>query len=214
PSLARNPSLWTQDDDDDVDALDVEWKAGFGRNWTFSVDDEAHPNLAFDPGAIYQWDGVNLRLLVDENVHLGLPESTDIDAFEFVWLTDWQANGPVEVLGLVFSVDEDNPATLQDESGGLHPGRLYASMLTGSSFPLVQEIIGDDIDAIGAWWDTFFPRTCVVDLNGDTVLDIFDILEYLSRFSNGDPTADWNGDGVIDIFDVLAYLGDFSAGCP
>ncbi|MCA9300892.1 MAG: hypothetical protein KDA28_17600, partial [Phycisphaerales bacterium] len=52
---------------------------------------------------------------------------------------------------------------------------------------------------------------CAADLNGDTVLDIFDILEFLGRFGNGDLGADWNGDTILDIFDVTAYLSDFDA---
>ncbi|MCA9298430.1 MAG: hypothetical protein KDA28_05150, partial [Phycisphaerales bacterium] len=54
---------------------------------------------------------------------------------------------------------------------------------------------------------------CEVDLNGDTALDIFDVLDFLGLFSSGDSAADWNGDTVIDIFDVLDFLGDFDVGC-
>ncbi|MCA9299275.1 MAG: hypothetical protein KDA28_09425, partial [Phycisphaerales bacterium] len=54
---------------------------------------------------------------------------------------------------------------------------------------------------------------CAPDLTGDTTLDIFDILEFLERFSENDPIADWNDDTSIDIFDVIAFLEDFDAGC-
>ncbi|MCA9300160.1 MAG: hypothetical protein KDA28_13900, partial [Phycisphaerales bacterium] len=54
---------------------------------------------------------------------------------------------------------------------------------------------------------------CQADLNGDTVLDIFDVLGFLGLFDAGDAAADWNGDTVLDIFDVLEFLGDFDAGC-
>ena len=54
---------------------------------------------------------------------------------------------------------------------------------------------------------------CRPDWNGDTVLDIFDVLAFLGDFSSGQPAADYNGDTVFDIFDILAFLGDFSTGC-
>ncbi|MCA9300049.1 MAG: hypothetical protein KDA28_13345 [Phycisphaerales bacterium] len=54
---------------------------------------------------------------------------------------------------------------------------------------------------------------CAVDINGDTTLDIFDVLAYIGLFDGGDLAADWNGDTILDIFDVLAYLDAFSQGC-
>ncbi|MCA9300392.1 MAG: hypothetical protein KDA28_15080 [Phycisphaerales bacterium] len=54
---------------------------------------------------------------------------------------------------------------------------------------------------------------CAADVNGDTVLDIFDVLSFLGLLDAGDLLADWNLDWTIDIFDVLSFLGDFDAGC-
>ncbi|MCA9298184.1 MAG: hypothetical protein KDA28_03910, partial [Phycisphaerales bacterium] len=54
---------------------------------------------------------------------------------------------------------------------------------------------------------------CAVDLNGDGLVDVFDILEFLEAFEKQNPAADWNGDTVLDIFDVTAFLGDFTVGC-
>jgi len=55
---------------------------------------------------------------------------------------------------------------------------------------------------------------CPADMNGDGVLDFFDVLAFLSAFSNGDLAADFVPDGTLDFFDVLEFLGQFSAGCP
>lgn len=49
---------------------------------------------------------------------------------------------------------------------------------------------------------------CNPDLNGDGVLDFFDVSFFLSN------TVDYNGDTVFDFFDVSAFLSDFGAGCP
>jgi len=58
------------------------------------------------------------------------------------------------------------------------------------------------------------PVSCPPDLNGDDILDFFDILIFVGWFSGSDSRADWNEDGLIDFFDVIAYVGEFSAGCP
>lgn len=55
---------------------------------------------------------------------------------------------------------------------------------------------------------------CPADLNGDGLLNFFDISQFLGAFSAGDPAADFNADGLIDFFDVSAFLGAFAAGCP
>ncbi|MBL4882958.1 MAG: hypothetical protein JKY95_00295 [Planctomycetaceae bacterium] len=55
---------------------------------------------------------------------------------------------------------------------------------------------------------------CVADMNGDGVLNFFDISAFLGFFSAGDLTADINGDGVLNFFDISAFLGLFAAGCP
>ena len=54
---------------------------------------------------------------------------------------------------------------------------------------------------------------CPADINGDGVLDFFDISAFLAAFASQDPIADMNGDGVIDFFDVSTFLGAFAAGC-
>ncbi|MFG0299147.1 MAG: GC-type dockerin domain-anchored protein [Phycisphaerales bacterium JB047] len=55
---------------------------------------------------------------------------------------------------------------------------------------------------------------CTPDLNGDGLLDFFDISAFLSGFTAMDPAADFTGDGLYDFFDVSAFLGAFAAGCP
>ncbi|MCA9297758.1 MAG: hypothetical protein KDA28_01750, partial [Phycisphaerales bacterium] len=67
----------------------------------------------------------------------------------------------------------------------------------------------DEVVDIGA----FEVRECRADVNGDGVLDIFDVLVFLGHFDAGAGGADWNADTTIDIFDVLAFLGDFDGGC-
>ncbi|MCA9297592.1 MAG: hypothetical protein KDA28_00915, partial [Phycisphaerales bacterium] len=44
------------------------------------------------------------------------------------------------------------------------------------------------------------------DWNGDTEVNIFDVIAFLADFQAGDAAADFNGDTVLDIFDVLKLL--------
>jgi hypothetical protein len=57
------------------------------------------------------------------------------------------------------------------------------------------------------------PRGCYADLNGDSVLDLFDFLEFTNLFNAGDDVADCNGDAAFDLFDFLCYTNEFNGGC-
>ncbi|MDF1808543.1 MAG: GC-type dockerin domain-anchored protein [Phycisphaerales bacterium] len=54
---------------------------------------------------------------------------------------------------------------------------------------------------------------CPADMNGDGILNFFDVSFFLSAFSAQDPIADINGDGILNFFDVSEFLSAFSAGC-
>ena len=74
---------------------------------------------------------------------------------------------------------------------------------------------GEDPDFIESDLSTYAECTdgCRADMNGDGILDIFDVFAYLDLFNAGSPRADFTADGVLDIFDVFAYLDEFNAGC-
>jgi len=55
---------------------------------------------------------------------------------------------------------------------------------------------------------------CLADLNGDGVLNFFDVSAFLSAFGSMDLAADFTGDGMLNFFDVSAFLSAFGAGCP
>lgn len=55
---------------------------------------------------------------------------------------------------------------------------------------------------------------CQADLNGDGVLNFFDVSAFLSAFNASDLAADFNGDGSLNFFDVSAFLSAFADGCP
>ena len=55
---------------------------------------------------------------------------------------------------------------------------------------------------------------CLADLNGDGVLNFFDVAEFLDLFAAQDPIADFSGDGIWNFFDVGDFLNAFGTGCP
>lgn len=59
---------------------------------------------------------------------------------------------------------------------------------------------------------------CAVDIwpqGGDGFVNFFDVIEFLTRYNSGDPSADWAApSGVLNFFDLAAYLAAYAAGCP
>jgi hypothetical protein len=55
---------------------------------------------------------------------------------------------------------------------------------------------------------------CPADLNGDGVLNFFDVSTFLSLYNAQDPSADFTGDGQYNFFDVSAFLSAYTVGCP
>lgn len=159
-SLFANPDA-SEEEDDDVDSLDIPFIPANCSFWYFSVDHEAtyfdpFTLVALDAGGIYEVVAGGLPVqVIDEAFHLGIPEETDIDAFEFVWIDDPISGGPH--LALLYSVDDDDPLTAGDESGGLDPTMLYASFLDGASFEYLSSPLLDDVDGLTAWNTDLIP---------------------------------------------------------
>ncbi len=187
-----------QDADDDVNALNAV-AAGVAACGVelFSVSHEASgpPDLSsptfppppmLDAGHVYEYDpAVGAPVLaVHKGVHLGLPPGADLDAFEVVWLS---APGVGKALALLFSVDDDDPATAEDESGGLDPTVIYYSFLTGDSAVFVDGL-HDNVDAITAYVRPILPPdaqapqcpTCPGDLTGDGAVTGDDIPPFVA----------------------------------
>lgn len=153
-NLTPAPLPFINRDDDDVDALDIRDEAC--TYYYFSPDHEA--KFGLDPGFIYQlYPGGGTFAVISDTANLGLPEDVDVDAFEFVWLPEETATGLDYHLGLLFSVDDDDPSTLEDESGGLDPAMLYASYLNGAFFNFLELPMIEDVDAIAAWETPLYP---------------------------------------------------------
>lgn len=70
--------------------------------------------------------------------------------------------------------------------------------------------IGDELPD-----DVFLARAiCAADLAAPFgTLDVFDFLEFQTRFDAGDASADFDGSGELNIFDFIAFTNAFEAGC-
>ncbi len=225
PNLFPNPDMFN-DEDDDVDSLDIPSSDADCQYWYFSADHEAPAidpmtGSPFDPGSIYLVDPFGSVSRAIDVSQLGLPVGTDVDAFEFVWLAEDTATSFPLFLTVLFSVDDDDPATvMNDESGGLDPAMLYASFLDGTYFDYLAAPMHDDIDALTAWSQSLSfsppipPTPCDGDANGDRVIDVNDISYILFRLGTPGPDGDVNGDGTVDVNDLSYVLFRLGNPCP
>jgi len=184
--------LGLNDFDDDADALDM---IPFSGNytpcatWYFSADHEAaynHPNFGapyLDPATVYEVTPAG-PVSVINLFHTGLQIGTDMDDFEFAWAWD-QIEGRYG-LALLFTVDDDDTLTSEDESGGLNPRMIYYSFLNGTSQPFCANQFNDDVDGLTVWQNSLngtipFPSpvwgsktwTGTVNLNWNNALNWF-----------------------------------------
>jgi hypothetical protein len=196
-SLMPNPD-GVEEEDDDVDSLDAVHSEDECPYWYFSADHEAH--LGLDPGGIYQVTAAGPVQIIDESIHLGISEEADIDAFEFVWLQNPQEPGML-FFALIYSVDEDDPLTPWDESGGMPANVVFASFMTGWSFQLIEEDLWDDIDALTCWQESFEPplgACCLDDCNCAVMTEVDCNNAGGSWAGPGTDCSDADGDGIAD----------------
>jgi hypothetical protein len=160
-NLAPNPA-GNNNADDDGDALDIIPMSGNYTpctQWYFSADHEAsyigNAGLPFlDPGAIYQATPAG-PVQVVTIFHTGLLFGTDMNDFEFAWVWDTLPVPPRFGLAILFTVDEDDPMTVENESGGLNPLTIYYSFLNGTSQPFTPYQLDDNVDGLTVWRTSF-----------------------------------------------------------
>jgi hypothetical protein len=240
PNLAPDPDF-DDSTDDDVDAIDIlESGSDTLSAYTyFTADHEAAGPFVTpvicgpaDPpggcfvagGTVYQRgpDGT-VTPVIYPSVHLGLPDTTDIRALEFVWLTE---GGALESLAMIFSVAPDDPGTASvDESAGLDPALLYYSFLTGAYTDLIAFPFDSPVDAFSNYRRALLsdpvlpppPTPCPGDGNGDGVVNFADVTAALANWGNVYPGPNGPGDadhnGVVNFADVTTVLANWLLSC-
>jgi hypothetical protein len=207
-SLAPNPDAGDPDDDD-VDSLDVVEAPASCPQWFFSPDHEGHVGL--DPGGIYEVTPTGPVQVIDEFIHLGIPEDADIDAFEFTVL-DPPDQPRQPMLALLFSVDDDDPVTPGDESGGMDPTAIYVSWMMGFS-ELFCDPLGDDVDALALWIEPLESGACCYGVpESPQCLETSEVIcqmQYAGDWKGaGTDCSDWDGSGFADICEELGACCD------
>jgi hypothetical protein len=54
---------------------------------------------------------------------------------------------------------------------------------------------------------------CFADFNRDGTVSVQDVLDFITAYLSGSPSADINGSGTLTVQDVFDYLGAYFAGC-
>lgn len=97
-------------------------------------------------------------------------------------------------------------------SVGLSGGTVFLGTQLADGEPFDPANMNMNFGAVVAH-DIICHPDCPADMNGDGLLDVFDVWAFLAAFNNQDPAADFQNDGIFDIFDVTTFLSAFSAGC-
>ncbi|USO00237.1 MAG: vanadium-dependent haloperoxidase [Phycisphaeraceae bacterium] len=119
-------------------------------------------------------------------------------------------DGPTEDITLQWATyrDASDQCSLSRIWGGIHPpcddlpGRQMGFAVEEDSFRKGVQYFHGNAD-------------CLADVNGDTLLDLADIVAFVQAFQAQDPVADL-ADPVetYDLADLVAFIQAFMAGCP
>ena len=55
---------------------------------------------------------------------------------------------------------------------------------------------------------------CPVDFDGNGLLDLSDVVAFVTLFQADDPLVDFDGSGLLDLNDIVTFITLFQAGCP
>ena len=172
-------------------------------------------------------DSAGNRLWSDSGVELSAPDANESGSINVQVLDDNLVTLWIE--GGVGTSNDVIHATRLNDMGATDWNTLVASDPAYRA-RMVSTVAGQQI--IGAWQIGDFgvadieahnlnadgtlgvQASCPADLNGDGMLNFFDVSTFLNAFNAMNPIADFNGDGMFNFFDVSTFLGAYNAGCP
>jgi FG-GAP repeat protein len=196
------------------------------------------------PNDSTQFQQFGYSLAIDSNTvavgALGSASAFIFDAISFTQLSELTPSTPGNGFGWSIGIDGNNVVVgaLLDPINGLQSGSGYlfnastgielAKLVPsdgaqleqfGSSIAIDIDLVvvgarNDDDNGQGSGSAYLFDIDCPADINGDGVLNFFDISAFLTAFNNQNPIADFNNDGFWNFFDISAFLAAFAAGCP
>jgi hypothetical protein len=125
--------------------------------------------------------------------------TTGLEVQVSLWELGWDGVSPIKIAGFV---NNGGHNFLSNQViGGLPDG-------TGN---LGEPRVIDFATIAGDQFVTLNVTPCAADFNADAVVDFFDYLDFVAKFSANDTRADFNRDGVIDFFDYLDFVAAFSS---
>ena len=175
----------------------------------------AAPQSANDgvPYAVFAFTPIAAGVSLDVRAVSNEPGPMDLDPHLSVYCTSFDPESPLTNL---LSIDDDSLgfpnalATLPGTST-LDFGTTYYAVVSSysnwepSRYGAFKIELGPGLE---------FAAVCEADLNGDSVLDFFDLSLFLTAFGESNASADLNEDGAFDFFDLSIYLNLFNTGCP
>jgi hypothetical protein len=169
-------------------------------DWSWSVKFFQPGTFDFDSDGILDGDIADSMKTI--GITFGSPAGTALDNGDGTWTWD------------VDTAVADAGTGVEDAFAIFDPTGAYAGFFWFGGFACVDDGTGGYNPPSHFEFQMFGPTggtVCPADLNGDGVLNFFDVSQFLGEFAAG---GDYNGDGVTNFFDVSAFLGDFNAGCP
>ncbi len=96
-----------------------------------------------------------------------------------------------------------------DIPGFIAPGNYYIGMIVSGG--VNENVFGDNTN--------YDPNTvsildCLVDFDSNGLLDLADIVFFVTEFNNNNPAVDFDNNNLWDLNDIVAFVQLFTAGCP
>ncbi|MCA9299475.1 MAG: hypothetical protein KDA28_10435, partial [Phycisphaerales bacterium] len=209
------------------------------RAVVYAATNDGNVQVSFDGGATFAmirqghagWPRVTREIHVDSTdastmylagATFGVDQVLRTRDFGATW-TSLDGDLPDVPVNVIATDDRYDPPTIfagsdsglwRSIDGGTHWARYGCGMPHAVVVDLAVEADRNRVvvstQGRGAWLVALRVPT---DLNGDRVVDVFDVIAFLDLLESGDEGADWNGDGRLDIFDVLSFLEAFDGGC-
>jgi hypothetical protein len=179
-----------------------------GRCGSATTEDSVNNRVPF---ARFYVRAIDVNVLMDVKVVSLEDEPIDFDPFIAVYCDEFDPEMPERGL---FGVDDDGagyPNAYLSPSIPLEKGQEHIIVVSSYS-NWAPSRYGRFIVTLGDGLEFFNP--CAADLDGDGVLNFFDVSAFLTAFNALDPIADFNNDGMFNFFDVSAVLTAYIAGCP
>jgi hypothetical protein len=92
----------------------------------------------------------------------------------------------------------------------MSPGAYYVGMIVEAGDNENNFADNDDYDPNRVTLSS----NCPVDFDGNGLYDLTDVIEFVTRFSNNDPSVDFDNNNLWDLNDIVTFVQLFQAGCP